>query len=150
MGGIMELKDLAPWIAIAFTLALSILVPLFTQIANNCHQRKLLHENHNREDQLKRISAYEDFLSDVGGTVTAKGYFEKSQLSSAGSALHKLYAYAPIEWFDDLDLLTTYISTFKWDEARALVQKLSRLIAEELRKQSDELEHSKRKKRDLQ
>ena len=31
----MELKDLAPWIAIAFTLALSILVPLFTQIANN-------------------------------------------------------------------------------------------------------------------
>lgn len=30
-------KDLAPWIAIAITLALSILVPLFTQMANNAH-----------------------------------------------------------------------------------------------------------------
>ena len=40
----MEFKDLAPWIAIAFTLALSILVPLFTQIANNNHQRKMQRE----------------------------------------------------------------------------------------------------------
>lgn len=33
--GIKTLEELASWIAIAFTLALSILVPLFTQIANN-------------------------------------------------------------------------------------------------------------------
>ena len=38
----MEWKDLAPWIAIAITLALSILVPFFTQIANNKHQRKMV------------------------------------------------------------------------------------------------------------
>lgn len=30
----MAISELAPWIAIAITLALSILVPLFTQIAN--------------------------------------------------------------------------------------------------------------------
>ena len=40
----MEWKDLAPWIAIAITLALSILVPFFTQIANNKHQRKMQKE----------------------------------------------------------------------------------------------------------
>ena len=40
----MEWKDLVPWIAIAITLALSILVPFFTQIANNKHQRKIQKE----------------------------------------------------------------------------------------------------------
>ena len=47
----MEWKDLAPWIAIAITLALSILVPLFTQIANNRHQRKLQQEQFEREER---------------------------------------------------------------------------------------------------
>ena len=36
----MTLENLTPWIAIAITLALSILVPLFTQIANNRFQHK--------------------------------------------------------------------------------------------------------------
>ena len=40
----MEWKDLAPWIAVAFSLGLSILVPLFTQMANNRHQRKMQKE----------------------------------------------------------------------------------------------------------
>lgn len=31
----MKATDIAPWIAIAVTLILSILAPLFTQIANN-------------------------------------------------------------------------------------------------------------------
>ena len=49
----MEWKDLAPWIAIAFTLALSILVPLFTQIANNRHQRKMQREKFEYEQRQK-------------------------------------------------------------------------------------------------
>lgn len=47
----MEWKDLAPWIAIAITLALSILVPLFTQIANNRFQLKLEKQ---REEQAEK------------------------------------------------------------------------------------------------
>ena len=130
----MELKDLAPWIAIAFTLALSILVPLFTQIANNNHQRKMQREKFEYEEKQKRAKAFEAFLLDVGGSVTTKGYVEQQALSRTGGSLHQLYIYVPVEWYDDLDHLTEYIMHFKWDEARILLQKLSRLISEELNK----------------
>ncbi|MBO5850993.1 MAG: hypothetical protein J6R29_01525 [Clostridia bacterium] len=52
----MDWKDLAPWIAIAITLALSILVPFFTQIANNKHQRKM------QKEKLDFAQAKEDVL----------------------------------------------------------------------------------------
>ena len=130
----MEWKDLAPWIAIAVTLILSILVPLFTQIANNSHQRKMQREKMDHEQRQKKIQVYEAFLSDVGGLVTAKGYFEKEHLAKAGAALHQLYVYAPTEWYNDLDELMEYMMAFKWNEARPIVQKFSRLISEELNK----------------
>ena len=130
----MEWKDLAPWIAIALTLILSILVPLFTQIANNSHQRKMQREKFEYEEKQKKIKAYEAFLSDVGGTITARGYIEKKSLVQAGGALHQLYIYVPSDWYDDLDKLTEHITNFQWAEARALNQKISRLISEELNK----------------
>ena len=130
----MEWKDLAPWIAIAFTLALSILVPLFTQIANNNHQRKMQREKFEYEEKQKKIKAFETFLSDVGGIITARGYMEKDSLAQAGAAIHQLYIYSPIEWYNDLDKLTEYITSFQWGEARALNQKISRMISEELNK----------------
>lgn len=130
----MELKDLAPWIAIAVTLALSILVPLFTQIANNNHQRKMQREKMDYEQRQKKIRVYETFLSDVGGLVTAKGYVEKEQLIKSGAALHQLYVYAPTEWYNDLDELMEYIMMFKWNEAKPIIQKFSRIISGEINK----------------
>ena len=130
----MEWKDLAPWIAIAFTLALSILVPLFTQIANNNHQRKMQREKMDYEQRQKKIRVYETFLSDVGGLVTAKGYVEKEQLIKSGAALHQLYVYASTEWYNDLDELMEYIMMFKWNEAKPIIQKFSRIISEEINK----------------
>ena len=127
----MELKDLAPWIAIAFTLALSILVPLFTQIANNSHQRKMQREKFEYEEKQKKTKAYDTFLSDVGGTITARGYVEKEALLQAGGALHQLYIYSPIEWHEDLDSLTELIMECEWHKAKVIVQKISRLISEE-------------------
>ena len=67
----MEWKDIAPWIAIAVTLILSILVPLFTQIANNRHQRKMQKEKFEYEQSQKRTEAYESFLLSVGGIITS-------------------------------------------------------------------------------
>ena len=130
----MEWKDLAPWIAIAFTLALSILVPLFTQIANNSHQRKMQREKFEHEEKQKKTKAYETFLSDVGGLVTADGSINKEFLSKAGAAVHQLYIYAPSEWYGDLDLLTDLIMKYEWHKAKIIVQKISRLISEELKK----------------
>ena len=130
----MELKVLAPWIAIAFTLALSILVPLFTQITNNNHQCKMQREKFEYEEKQKKTKAYENFLSDVGGLITAKGYVEKAQLAKAGAALHQLYLYAPSEWYKDMDELMECMMEFNWSDARPLVQQFSRLISEELNK----------------
>lgn len=130
----MEWKDLAPWIAIAITLALSILVPLFTQIANNRHQRKLQQEKLEHEEKQKKIKAYEAFLSEVGGLITAHGHVEKVQLTKAGAALHQLYIYAPTEWFKDLDMLMELLMRYEWEIAKPIMQKLNRLIAEDLKK----------------
>ncbi|MBO4934732.1 MAG: hypothetical protein J5441_06165 [Clostridia bacterium] len=131
----MEFKDLAPWIAITITLALSILVPLFTQIANNCHQRKLQQEKFIYEERQKRINAYEYFLSEVGAAVTATAYQDKENFSKAGSAIHKLYAYAPIEWYDYLDTLTECVAKLDWNNARPLLQKLAKLVKAELNRE---------------
>ena len=130
----MQLKDLAPWIAISITLAISILVPLFTQIANNVNQRKLQREKFEYEKLQKTTNVYETFLSDVGGLIVADGRIDKESLTQAGAALHQLYIYAPSEWYDDLDNLTKLIMDFNWDKARPIVQKLSRLISDELKK----------------
>ena len=132
----MEWGELTPWITISITLAISILVPLFTQIANNCHQRRMQKDAFRHEENQARTHAFEMFLSDVGGLITAKGHVEKESLIQAGAALHKLYVYAPSEWYGDLDLLTKHIMEYKWEEARSLIQKLSRLISSELPKKS--------------
>ena len=130
----MEWKDLAPWIAIAVTLILSILVPLFTQIANNNYQRKMQREKFEYEQKHKKVEVYETFLSDVGGLITADGSINKEDLSKAGAAVHQLYIYSPIEWYDDLDLLTEQIMKYEWSKAKIIVQKITRLISKELNK----------------
>ncbi len=130
----MELKDLAPWIAISFTLALSILVPLFTQIANNRHQCKMQREKFEYEEKQKKTKAYEAFLSDIGAIITAATCAENQDFTKAGSSLYQMYIYAPSDWYGKIDDLSYLIKTFKWDEARPIMQELSRLISEELKK----------------
>lgn len=128
----MEWKDLAPWIAIAITLILSILVPVFTQIANNSHQRKMQSKKLEYEEKQKKVKAYETFLSDVGGLITANGNTVKAELSKAGAAAHQLYIYLPAEWHDDLDALIGMIMNYEWSKAKIIVQKITRFISEEL------------------
>ena len=130
----MEWKDLAPWIAIAITLILSILVPLFAQIANNSHQRKMQREKFAYEEKQKKVKAFETFLADVGGLITAQGHVQKEQLAKSGAALHQVYIYAPDEWYDDLDKLMEYMMDFSWGNAKPVMQKLSRLVSAELKK----------------
>lgn len=127
----MELRDLAPWIAIAITLALSILVPLFTQIANNKHQRKLQQEKMEFEIKQRKSKAYEDFLLNVGAVIS---YQTKENLPLAGSSITQVYIYAPTEWWDDLDLLSDHVRNYDWDEASLILKRLSRLMTEDLNK----------------
>ena len=130
----MEWKDLAPWIAIAFTLALSILVPLFTQIANNNHQRKMQREKIEYEENQKKTKAFEAFLLDVGGAVV---YRSTDNLEKAGASLFRLYVYAPEKWLNDLDALADSMRKGETGNASVIMQKIARLIADELNKGKD-------------
>lgn len=128
----MEWKDLAPWIAIAVTLILSILVPLFTQIANNSHQRKMQREKIEYEKSQEKRKAYEQFLLDVGKAITA---YSRETAEQAGTSLHRMYIYAPKEWFNDLDSLSLFLKKGKTDDAAVVIQNFGRLIAEDLGKE---------------
>ena len=127
----MEWKDLAPWIAIAITLALSILVPLFTQIANNRHLRKMKKEERDYEQKRKKRAVYEEFLANVGAVIVhaSSGVYEK-----AGASIQQMYIYAPIEWWEELDNLADNMRNCDWGKAAAIMKKLSRQVSEELRK----------------
>lgn len=126
----MEIKDLAPWLAIAVTLALSILVPLFTQIVNNKHQQKLHEDDLAMAKYNDKKQAYEEFLLNVGECVT---FEHDTILSKAGASLHKLYLFAPEEWHEDLEDLSILLRKYSWDEAGKKLRKLSAKMADDLR-----------------
>ena len=129
----MELKELAPWIAIAVTLILSILVPLFTQIANNRFQLKL--EMLRKEQaELERAStrkrdAFESFIQNTGGCI---GAASKEMLQGAIASINKLYIYAPEEWWRLLDTLCWHIKNYEWEQALPIFQDISKRIAQEI------------------
>ena len=124
----MEWKDLAPWIAIAVTLILSILVPLFTQIANNSHQRKMQREKIEYEKHQKRIQAYETFLMNVGGAIEHRS---GEALQLAGSSIGNLYLYVSEDVYPQLDDLYRNIREFHWEIAEFKFFELAKHISAE-------------------
>ena len=130
----MDWKDLAPWIAIAITLALSILVPLLTQIANNAHQRRMQKEKLDYERNQEKEKVYKAFLLNVGAAIT---HATKESLVDGGASLYQIYLYAPKEWWVDLDELATYLRKYEWTKAEEIMQKLGKLISEELNKNKE-------------
>lgn len=125
----MEWKDLAPWIAIAITLALSILVPLFTQIANNRHQRKMRYDEIKYEEANKKRTVYEEFLLKVGAAILTNS---NENYSQAGAIIKQMYIYSPEEWWEDLDRLSDALRKYEYGDAEKIVRKFSRLISKEL------------------
>ena len=127
----MEWKDLAPWIAIAVTLILSILVPLFTQIANNKHQCKMQREKIEFEQKQKKMIAYEAFMKNVGAAIHAAN---RESFAEAGASISNMYIYAPQEWLGDLDNIFDYLRKYDWDKASETLKKINRLISDELKR----------------
>ena len=114
----MDLKDLAPWITVAITMALSILVPVFTQICNNRFQLKTnaqMHKHNSEEyEQRKKFEAYENFMKNVGAAIE-DGNSEAIRL--AGSSIGNLYLYIPKSYYELLDSLFNNIRHYKWEVA---------------------------------
>ena len=128
----MTLENLTPWIAIAITLALSILVPLFTQIANNRFQHKKAKQEHRfaKEDEQRknRTKAYENFLMNVGAAIE---YRNGDALRAAGSSIGQIYLYVPKELYEKLDALFRCIRKYDWDSAEVRFFELTKLICAE-------------------
>lgn len=128
----MTLENLTPWIAIAITLALSILVPLFTQIANNRFQHKKAKQEHQfaKEDEQRKNStkAYENFLMNVGAAIECRN---GDALRAAGSSIGQIYLYVPNDFFDKLDVLFNDIRSHNWDKAEVEYLELTKLICNE-------------------
>lgn len=128
----MTLENLAPWIAIAITLALSILVPLFTQIANNRFHYKKAKQEHQfaKEDEQRknRTKAYENFLMNVGAAIECRN---GDALRAAGSSIGQIYLYVPNDFFDKLDVLFNDIRSHNWDKAEVEYLELTKLICNE-------------------
>lgn len=124
----MTINELAPWIAIAITLILLILVPLFTQISNNNFQLNMKKMDHEAEIQKKKIFAYEEFFRNVGGCII---FAQKEDIVAAGGSIQRLYTYLPEEEWDTLDKLFDEIKNYEWESARTYMQCISKWIANE-------------------
>ena len=118
----MELKDLAPWIAIAFTLALSILVPLFTQIANNRFNAKQQELKYKHEIEERRCIAYEEFLEKVGACVSCS---QAENIKNAGASIQKLLPYVSEEIREDLNNLFYEIRKHDWERASQTLKSIT-------------------------
>lgn len=131
----MEWKDLAPWITIAITLALSILVPVFTQIANNRFQLKQAKQEREfaeeKERLAKRTEAYESFLSYVGA---ATMYKTKENLPQAGASIGRVYLYVSSNWYAKLDALHHSLYDYEWGVAEKQFSELAKMIADEYKR----------------
>ena len=120
------MKDLAPWIAIAITLALSIMVPLFTQIANNRFQLKLKRIEKENYDANRRVAAFDEFFCNVGGCVL---HAERENICQAGASIQRLYPFLPEELWRSLDELYMLIKKHEWDDAVVKMNIIGRWIA---------------------
>jgi uncharacterized protein HemX len=125
----MDWENLAPWIAIAITLALSILVPVFTQIANNRHQQKLQKEQREYEQSQRKRQVYETFLTTMGAFVISRHDFDK-----IGASLYEMYVYSPNEWHTELDRLSSLLNKHQFDQARDILENLAKKISADLNK----------------
>ena len=130
-----DINTLAPWVAIAVTLILSILVPVFNQMANNRFQLKKAKQDRKldeeREKHSKKTEAYENFLMDVGA---ATEYRSKENVPIAGASIGRIYLYVPEEWHPKLDALHFSLYNSDWGIAQKQYIELAKLVAEEYRK----------------
>lgn len=131
----MSLKDLAPWLAIAVTLILSILVPLFTQIANNRFQIKMKKMDIKNKESEKIMEAYEAYFRHVGSSVM---FAKTDNVPEAGASIQRLYVYMPSEKWVLLDTLFDNMKKNHWDEAKEQMKEISKWIAEDMKKKNIE------------
>ena len=122
-------NDIAQWVSIGISLILAVIGPLLTQILINKFQYKLQKTNAKREDSLKTKKVYEEFLEKVG---FAWNDGKLKDLNEGIGCIYKIYLYCPKEWHQDIDKLLE--NKYNPKEATIILQKIAKLMAEEIQK----------------
>ncbi len=126
----MDYITMAPWIAIAITLILSVLVPVFSQMANNRFQLKMRKLDDKSKVADRRLNAYEDFFQKVGACIS---YAKVENVTDAGASIQRLYAYIDEEQWELLDQLFDDIKEYKWKEAKETMKNVSKILAHDIK-----------------
>lgn len=126
-----DINILAPWVAIALTLILSILVPYFTQRENNKFQLKLKSQEQESQKAIEKIRAYEDFLGKAGACIYMS---DSGALKEAGNNMSKIYLYAPKELYPKIDELMETIKEYDWNSSITLLQNIAKELSKDLEK----------------
>ena len=126
----MNWNDLAPWIAIVITVALSILVPLFTQMKSNRFQRKMMEEERkNKKEDAKRV-AYEQFLKSANSWVQFR---TGEALAKVGEEIGNIYLYAPERLFPKITKFSEMVMDTQYKEARKFLEEMAVELAADLK-----------------
>lgn len=109
------------WIALAVSLAGTILAPYFIAKMNNEHQLKLreldIKEKHEEEFSQARIKSIENYISNVSKCLSNPTH---DCLRECGEHFFQIYAYAPQTLWPSLDELYELIHEHKWQQARTV------------------------------
>ena len=126
--------DMAPWIAIAVTLILSIIIPLLTQIVNNSFQLKQKELEQKKQLVESRVKVYCDFSKNVGACIA---HADAEALRLAGSSIQNMYFFMPEEKWNELDELYSLIRRHEWAAAEPLLIKLTKIASKLLNEETN-------------
>jgi len=118
--------DIAPWIAIAVTLIISIIIPMLTQLINNrfaLNQQKITHVEKLYDAKMQIINA---FFQNVGACIA---HADTDRVHNAGANILSMYCYIPKENWSLLDELYSCIRKRDMDQAEAKMIELSKLMS---------------------
>lgn len=118
--------DMAPWIAIAVTLILSVVIPLLTQIANNRFQLKLKQLEVKNKLSENKLSAFSEFAQNVGACIACA---DAERMQQAGSSIQKMVLFLPEENWGALEQLYYFVRKCEWDKAETVMNGLSKVAS---------------------
>lgn len=135
--------EMAPWIAIAITLILSIVIPFLTQIVNNKFQLKQQRQQRKDAQYDIKYKVFSDFTSNVGACIA---HADVESVHAAGASVQCMYLFMPEENWHSLDLLYSQLRAHKWEEAEEEMKFLAKAASKLLNETQQNRKKNEKKK----
>ncbi len=127
----MNFMDIAPWLSIVITFVVAILVPFFTQLSTNRFQLKKMKIEEEKLKESEKVRVFTRFIENAG---MISDYIPRDKMMEMLPAITGLYAFAPQEWWNDIDLLYQYAQDAQTAKATPILLNLCKLVSKELNK----------------